>query len=121
MCHCLWVEYVCGCWRADCTHADPASPHYHASDSVWRAEHRAWQYCPAALLLLGGSGAVGVPTAPSDDPRHGGRVPLCGDVRYETWRMDRMCPACRDDLVSVRRTEGNLVGRGAGGMEPLSA
>ncbi|KAL1846592.1 hypothetical protein Daus18300_014210 [Diaporthe australafricana] len=32
----------------------------------------------------------------STDPRHDGRIPLCGDIRYSAWRLVKDCEYCRD-------------------------
>lgn len=64
---------------------------------LWRGRSRASRDDDAAAAAAAaGSLVLQLPVKPSNDPRHGGRIPVCDNISYDGWMIRRSCRGCED-------------------------
>ena len=107
MCFCLSVQYCCSCTRPGCPHSDAEHPHYHQQGAVWSTEQKTWQPCrnlrvDEPLLEHMEDSTLSVSSL---DGGHGIDGPLCTDLKFEGWRMNKVCPTCEHYYAGLRHSE----------------
>ena len=87
---------------------DAEHPHYHQQGAVWSTEQKTWQPChnrrvadhlPELMEEI-------APDEPSlDTTQLRSEGPLCIDLKFEGWRMNKVCPTCEHYYAGLRHSE----------------